>query len=336
MPKVFKYQHQFQLENGQYLPELHIAYNTYGQLNADKSNVLWVCHALTANAHPEEWWPGIFDEEAGVDLHKYYIVCANIIGSHYGSTSPQSINPETDEVYGLNFPNISIRDITKSLDLLSQDLGIEEIQYLIGGSVGGMQAMEWAIQKPEKIKNLIVLATSAKLSSWAIALNETQRMAIEADASFYDNTENAGKKGLEAGRAMALLSYRNYKTYQSTQIDEEDTIDDFRACSYQRYQGQKLSKRFNAKSYWYLSKAMDSHNVGRNRGGCEKALKQITANTLVVGIESDVLFPIKEQRFLAQHIPSSKLEVIDSLYGHDGFLIEVEKIKLLLHKHFKI
>jgi homoserine O-acetyltransferase len=336
MPKVFKYQHPFELENGQTLPEFKLTYNTLGQLNAEGSNVIWICHALTANAHPEEWWPGLFDKKNGIDLDRYFVVCANILGSCYGSTSPQSINPETNEIYGLNFPKFSIRDIAKTLNLLSKDLGISEIQYLMGGSMGGMQAMEWAIQKPDKIKNLVLLATSAKHSSWGIALNETQRMAIESDSTFYEKNKTAGKKGLEAARAIALLSYRNYNTYRSTQIDKKNTVDDFRASSYQKYQGEKLSKRFDAKSYWYLSKAMDSHNVGRNRGNCKKALAKVKAKTLVIGIQSDLLFPVEEQKFLAERIGYSALEIIDSSYGHDGFLIEVETIKLILRKHFKL
>jgi len=336
MPKVFKYQHPFELENGQTLPEFKLTYNTLGQLNAEGSNVIWICHALTANAHPEEWWPGLFDKKNGIDLDRYFVVCANILGSCYGSTSPQSINPETNEIYGLNFPKFSIRDIAKTLNLLSKDLGISEIQYLMGGSMGGMQAMEWAIQKPDKIKNLVLLATSAKHSSWGIALNETQRMAIESDSTFYEKNKTAGKKGLEAARAIALLSYRKYNTYRSTQIDKKNTVDDFRASSYQKYQGEKLSKRFDAKSYWYLSKAMDSHNVGRNRGNCKKALAKVKAKTLVIGIQSDLLFPVEEQKFLAERIGYSALEIIDSSYGHDGFLIEVETIKLILRKHFKL
>ncbi|GAA0753261.1 homoserine O-acetyltransferase MetX [Psychroflexus lacisalsi] len=336
MLKVFSYQHPFELENGQTLAEFELTYNTLGQLNAEGSNVIWICHALTANAHPEEWWPGLFDKKNEIDLDRYFVVCANILGSCYGSTSPQSINPETNEIYGLNFPKFSIRDIAKTLNLLSKDLGISEIQYLMGGSMGGMQAMEWAIQKPDKIKNLVLLATSAKHSSWGIALNETQRMAIESDSTFYEKNKTAGKKGLEAARAIALLSYRNYNTYRSTQIDKKNTVDDFRASSYQKYQGEKLSKRFDAKSYWYLSKAMDSHNVGRNRGNCKKALAKVKAKTLVIGIQSDLLFPVEEQKFLAERIGYSALEIIDSSYGHDGFLIEVETIKLILRKHFKL
>lgn len=334
MPKLFKYQKPFELESGETLPELELAYNTLGQLNAEGNNVVWICHALTANAHPEEWWPGIFENDKGFDIEKYFVICVNTIGSCYGSTNPQSIDPSTKEAYGLNFPKFTIRDISKSLNLLSEHLGITSIEFLVGGSMGGMQAMEWAIQTPEKIKNLVLLATSAKHSSWGIAFNASQRMAIEADSTFTDSTKEAGKKGLEAARAIALLSYRNYKTYKATQIDQENTTDGFRASSYQHYQGEKLSRRFDAKCYWYLSKAMDSHDVGRYRGGCDTALSKIQAKTLVIGIQSDLMFPIEEQAFLAEHIPAAKLEVIDSIYGHDGFLIEIETIKSLLQKHF--
>ena len=336
MPKVFKYQDPFQLESGEILPNLEVAYNTLGHLNAEGSNVIWICHALTANAHPEEWWSGIFDKDTGIDLDDYFVVCANIIGSCYGSTNPKSINPKTEKAYNLDFPQFTVRDITKSLNLLSEDLGISEIQFLMGGSMGGMQAMEWAIQKPDKIKNLVLLATNAKHSSWGIAFNESQRMAIEADSSFFENDKESGKKGLEAARAIALLSYRNYHTYKSTQIDKENAIDHFRASSYQKYQGEKLSKRFDAKCYWYLSKAMDSHDVGRHRESSANALAKIVAKTLVIGVQSDLLFPVEEQKFLAKHINNSAMEIIDSIYGHDGFLIEVEKIKLLLNKHFKL
>lgn len=336
MHQVIQFQETFQLENGQSLPELKLAYSTLGKLNDEASNVIWICHALTANAHPEEWWAGLFEGENAIDLNRYFVVCVNMIGSCYGSTNATSINPNTGEVFGLNFPKFSIRDITRSLDLLRQKLGIHQIKYLIGGSMGGMQAMEWAIEKPNTIKNLILLATNAKHSSWGIAFNETQRMALESDPTFWKQENNAGKKGLETARAIALLSYRNYNTYQATQTDQKNTLDHFSASSYQRYQGKKLAQRFDAKCYWYLSKAMDSHDVGRNRAGCEKALSTIKAKTLVIGIESDVLFPVEEQKFLAQHIPHAQLEIIDSVYGHDGFLIEVEQIKEHLYNHFKL
>lgn len=334
--KQFIYQNDFTLENGESLPGFELAYTCIGKLNEAKNNVIWICHALTANSNPLEWWGGLFDEQNGIDLNAYYVVCVNVIGSCYGSTNPTSIAPKTKQQYGLSFPNFTIRDIVHSLDLLRVHLQINKIQFLIGGSMGGMQAMEWAIDKPNLIDNLVLLATNAKHSAWGIAFNESQRIAIEADTSFYENTENAGSKGLEAARAIALLSYRNYETYQQTQQDKESRTDGFKASSYQQYQGQKLAKRFDAKCYWYLSKAMDSHDVGRDRGGCKLALGSIQSKTLVIGIESDLLFPLEEQKFLSECISQSHLEIITSSYGHDGFLIETEKIKLVLQKHFNL
>lgn len=188
---------------------------------------------------------------------------------------------------------------------------------------GGQQALEWAIMKPELIDHLILVATNAVHSSWGIAFNESQRMSIEVDPTWPESNSQAGINGMKAARATALISYRNYETYQITQARQENSMGgNLRAVSYQRYQGDKLAKRFNAFSYYRLSTMMDSQDVGRNRGGVVAALKSIQSKTLVIGIKSDALFPIVEQEFLAKHIPDASFQVIDSLYGHDGFLIE--------------
>ena len=189
--------------------------------------------------------------------------------------------------------------------------------------MGGQQALEWAIMKPDLIDNLILVATNAVHSSWGIAFNESQRMSIEVDPTWTESNPQAGINGMKAARATALISYRNYETYQITQARQENSMGgNLRAVSYQRYQGDKLAKRFNAFSYYRLSTMMDSQDVGRNRGGVVAALKSIRAKTLVIGIKSDALFPIVEQEFLAKYIPEASFQVIDSLYGHDGFLIE--------------
>lgn len=335
MAQVFFYKKPFQLESGKKLPELQLAYHTYGKLNAKKDNVIWVAHALTANSNVFDWWKGLFGENNLFNPEEHFIVCANILGSHYGSTNPLSINPDTGNPYYHHFPEITVRDIVNSLELLRQHLGIEKINTLIGGSLGGQQALEWAILRNDIIDNLIVLATNAQHSPWGIAFNETQRLAIKADRTWFNNAPDAGLKGLKTARAIALLSYRNYNTYKTTQSeDKSENLGDLKASSYQNYQGEKLVNRFNAYSYWYLSKAMDSHHVGRNRGGIENALHQIKAKTLVIGISSDLLFPVEEQKFLAKHIPNAIYTEIDSLYGHDGFLIETEKITNEIEKHF--
>ncbi|MCB9292698.1 MAG: homoserine O-acetyltransferase [Lewinellaceae bacterium] len=317
----------FALENGAVLPELTVAYTTYGRLSPKQDNVVWICHALTANSAAEEWWPGLVGKGKLFDPRHHYIVCANILGSCYGSTNARSINPATGQPYNRDFPLVTIRDMVRAHQLLQAHLGVERIRLAIGGSMGGQQVLEWAVTDPGLFENICVLATNAQHSPWGIAFNEAQRMAIVADPTLYDDTEEAGRRGLEAARAIAMLSYRNYRTYQQSQAEEEPgKLDDFRASSYQRYQGYKLHKRFDVLSYLSLSKAMDSHNLGRGRGSREKALGQVQANALVIGIQSDVLFPVEEQAFIANHIPRARLELIDSIYGHDGFLIESEDI----------
>jgi len=304
--EIFNYKKSFKLESGKQLSELQLGYNTYGTLNKNRDNVVWVCHALTANSDVFDWWKGLFGEQDHFNPAEYFIVCANIIGSAYGSTNPLSTNPVTGHPFYLAFPQFTVRDIVKAHQLLAEHLQINHIEILLGGSLGGQQAVEWAISEPERIKNLILIATNAKHSPWGIAFNESQRLAISADRTFYSNTPNGGKKGLKAARSIALLSYRNYKTYGITQQEEKDNlVDGYKASSYQNYQGEKLVNRFNAYSYWYLSKSMDSHNVGRGRHGVEKALSLIKARTLVIGIKSDVLFPIEEQQYLFRHIPKS-------------------------------
>ena len=315
----------FKLEEGSVLPELEIAYQTFGTLNAKKDNVIWVCHALTANADVFDWWKGLFGNNDLFNPKEYFIVCANILGSHYGTTHPLSINPATGKPWYLSFPHFNIRDMVGVQKILADHLEIAEISILIGGSLGGQQCLEWAISEPERIKRLVLLATNAVHSPWGIAFNESQRMAIRADQTFYSNTPEGGKSGLKAARSIALLSYRHYETYAISQQEvAHNKTDDFKASSYQNYQGDKLINRFDAYSYWYLTKAMDSHNVFRNREHQGNPLTTIKAQTLVIGITTDLLFPPSEQRFIADHIPGAQFLEINSFYGHDGFLVETE------------
>jgi homoserine O-acetyltransferase/O-succinyltransferase len=334
--QIFKSSQTFEFESGQKIQDLEIGYHTYGKLNANKDNVVWVCHALTANSDVLDWWKGLFGANDYFNPNEHFIVCANILGSPYGTTNPLSENPVTGQPYYLAYPQFNVRDFIKAHQLLAEHLKINNIEILIGGSLGGQQALEWAIIEPERIKNLILIATNARHSPWGIAFNESQRLALTADRTFYSNTPEGGQKGLKAARSIALLSYRSYKTYTVSQQDDDDNIsDDHRASSYQNYQGQKLVNRFNAYSYWYLSKAMDSHNVGRDRKGVEKALSLIKAKTLVIGIKSDVLFPVEEQQYLFRHIPKSAFAELDSFYGHDGFLIETEALTNIITSFFK-
>ncbi|WP_158828435.1 homoserine O-acetyltransferase family protein [Mucilaginibacter lacusdianchii] len=321
--KTFTYSGAFELESGRTLQNLQIGYHVYGRLNAQKNNVVWVCHALTANSDVFDWWKGFVGEDCFFNPDEHFIICANVLSSPYGTTNPLSIDTKTQQPYYLNFPICTIRDMAKAHQLLADHLDINNVEVLIGGSLGGQQALEWSIQQPNRIQKLILIASNAFHSPWGIAFNESQRLAISADPTFYQNTPDGGSAGLKAARSMALLSYRGYQAYNQTQKEPTSAlVDGFRAASYQSYQGDKLVKRFNAYSYWYLSKAMDSHHVSRNRGSVEDVLALVKANTLIIGITSDILFPATEQQYMAQHIPNAIYAEFDTVYAHDGFLIE--------------
>ncbi len=331
---IFHYTKPFELETGGQLSGFQLKYTTLGKLNAARDNVIWVCHALTGSSDFTDWWGGLFSGPGPFDPSRHFVICANILGGCYGSTGPLSLNTETGNPFYHAFPELTVRDIVRSLDLLRQELNIKNVEVLIGGSLGGQHVLEWAIQQPKVFKFIIPISCNAFHSPWGVAFNEAQRMAIEADESWKENDPRAGINGLKAARAIGMISYRQYETYQVTQSEKNnETTDDFRASTYQRYQGQKLANRFNTFTYWILSKIMDSHNVGRKRESIEQALQIIRAKTLVIGIDSDILFPLSEQKFLAEKIPGAKLEVISSIYGHDGFLVEFEHLKNII-EHF--
>jgi len=337
MTSVFNYENPFTLESGVTLPGYHLAYTTHGKLNADKSNVVWIFHALTANSNPLEWWPGLVGDGKFFDPAKYFIICANKPGSPYGSVSPLSINPQTNQLYYHDFPVFTMRDMIRTFQHLKDHLGIRKIFIALGGSTGGMQLLEWAIEEPELFEHIVPIATNAVLSPWAIAFNASQRMAIEADITWLERRPDAGQKGLAAARSIALLSYRHYNGYDITQPRDKSFVAlgnevTYAADNYQRYQGLKLVNRFNAICYYRLSQSMDSHDVGKNRGGVEKALRKFTARTLVIGITSDVLYPITEQEYLQKKIRGAELLSISSDFGHDGFLLEYEKIETALKR----
>jgi homoserine O-acetyltransferase len=328
----FQYDHPFGLEGGEVLPGITVAYHVYGRLNEDRSNVVWVCHALTANSDVADWWPGVVGEKRPIDPDRYFIVCANILGSCYGSTGPLSVDPRTDEPYYQRFPAITIRDMVKAHILLREHLGIEKIQLLMGGSMGGYQALEWAVMEKEVIGRLFLIATSPAESAWGVAIHTAQRLAIEADPSWSLPSPEAGRDGLKAARAIGILTYRNYGIMVRTQTDpDKEKLDGYKASSYMLYQGEKLARRFHAYCYWLLTKAMDSHQLARGRGGSlEAVLQEIPQQTLLIGVTSDILCPVEEQLFMAAHLQDSRLVEIDSAYGHDGFMVEGEKIATLL------
>ncbi len=328
--KTFTSSEAFELESGIVLPGFQLAYTTTGELNVDKTNVLWVFHALTANSNVIEWWPQLVGNNKIIDPQKYFIICVNMPGSCYGSIGPLSTDPSVESYYH-TFPFFTTRDMANTYKILKDYLGIKKIEIGLGGSMGGQQLLEWAIIEPELFHVIIPIATNAKHSPWGIAFNATQRMAIIQDDTWKNKKATAGLHGMKVARSIALLSYRHYNTYYNSQTDNDvDKLQNYKSESYQQYQGEKLATRFNAFSYYFLSKSMDSHNVGRKRNSVIEALKKITAKTLVIGITTDVLFPVQEQIFLFENIKNAKIELIESPYGHDGFLTEGEKINELL------
>lgn len=330
---IFKYQQAFKLESGITIPGFHLGYTTLGELNDAKDNVVWVFHALTANSNPAEWWDGLVGEGKIFNPQQHFIVCVNMPGSCYGSIHPLDVDPATSEPFFHRFPLFTTRDMARVYQPLKDFLGIHKIYVGLGGSMGGQQLLEWAIEAPDLFENIIPIATNALLSPWAIAFNATQRMCIEADITWNNKNQLAGINGMKVARSVALLSYRNYETYLTAQSEKDNkVIDGFKSDSYQRYQGEKLAKRFNAFSYYFLSKSMDAHNLGRGRDSVTAALRSIRSNTLVIGIESDVLFPVTEQAFLAKEIPGASLALIKSTYGHDGFLLEFAQIENVISK----
>lgn len=333
MAKTYHHNSPVELESGEILPEVVIAYDTFGTLSEAKDNVIWVCHALTANSDVKDWWPNTVEEGRFLDPNKYFIVCANFLGSHYGTTSPLSINPTTGEKWYYDFPRITVRDMVTCHRLLAKHLGIDRVKLLIGSSIGGFQCMEWAVTEPDFMENLALIATTTNTEPWAAAFNESQRMAIRADGTWGQLRDDAGLDGMAVARSIALISYRGAPAYNATQQDRDNPTDaafERRAHTYQQHQGEKLRRRFNAFSYYRMTEAVDSHNIGRGRGSVADALRRIKARTLVVAISSDILFPVEAHIPMRQYIPDVEYHLIESSFGHDGFLVEHEKLNNII------
>lgn len=318
----------FTFESGERLRELDIVYHTSDREYRKGEKVLWICHALTGNSDPEEWWPQMVGNGRIFDPQTYYIVCVNMLCSPYGSSGPVSVNPDTGRPYFMTFPQTTIRDIVNANILVRKHLGIESIDLMMGPSVGGFQALEWVIMEADTVREVVFLATATRVTPYMTALNESQRLALLADPTFEAaESLDGGRKGLACARSIAMTTYRTFDGYNLTQYEEDgDCMFADRAASYQRYQGKKFVDRFDAYSYWYLTKALDSQNVGRGRGGVVKALSRIKAACHVISIDSDVLFPPKHGKATVVSLGNAQYHELSSLYGHDGFLIENEHL----------
>lgn len=320
-PHFFYSPEPLKTESGAVIESLRVAYHTFGTLSPERDNVIWVCHALTANSDVADWWPGTVVKGGLFDPERYFVVCANKLGSCYGTTSPLDFAPNY-----MDFPLITIRDMVEAHIRLAEHLGIARIKLLMGGSTGGAQAMEWAIMEPERFDFLTLTVTLPKCTPWITADNEAQRMALRSDPTLTSPDPQGGGAGMAAARAFSMLIYRNSVAFNITQADSQEKLTDFRAASYQRYQGEKLRKRFDARSYYRLLDALDTHDVGRGRGSVATALSEIKAKTIVIAVDSDIMFPATDIQEFARMIPGADYYEMHSDFGHDGFLIETPKL----------
>lgn len=321
MTTIYQSGEEFKLESGHELRGIQITYSDNGPKKSGR--VIWVCHALSGSSEVQTWWAGLVGEGKPFDPTVDRIICANVLGSCYGTTGPHEWERPLD------FPAITVKDMVQAHDILAGHLKLQKIDVLIGASLGGQQALEWAITNPSRVQQLILIATNAVHSAYGRAFNEAQRLALRADQTF--GQHHGGKAGLVAARAIAMLSYRSYTDFELKQSENELKSDGYKAASYVNYQGEKFIGRFNAYAYWYLSKAMDSHDILRGRtGSYQDVLQLIKARTLVIGINSDGLFPVSEQKFLAENIPNASFGLIESPHGHDSFLIDYLKLNKLI------
>eukprot|EP00730_Choanoeca_flexa_P015686 TRINITY_DN7258_c0_g1_i1.p1 TRINITY_DN7258_c0_g1~~TRINITY_DN7258_c0_g1_i1.p1 ORF type:complete len:427 (+),score=91.65 TRINITY_DN7258_c0_g1_i1:94-1374(+) len=342
-------------ESGATLHEVAVNYKTFGKLNEAGDNAMIVCHALTGNASLDAWWGELLGPQRPFDTDKYFVVCANILGSCYGTCGPSSLNPKTERPYGSQFPDVTVRDSVRlHARLVTEVLGVRQIHCVIGGSLGGMQTLEWAALEHDWRRNpttaprtfdssrgfvqrIVPMACGADHSAWQIAFGEAQRQAIYADPHWHggDYFDQAATPtaGLGVARQMAMISYRTPQAYRA-KFGRAVTPDarDFQVEAYLHYQGDKFNTRFDAASYVAITKLMDTHDLGRDRGGLEAACAQLTLPTLVIGISSDLLYSLDDQRRLAQLLPNARLEVIQSDHGHDGFLLEQTEVSRLLQQ----
>lgn len=326
----------FRLESGEELLGVQVAYRVWGQLNEERNNAVLVCHALTGWADVDVWWKPLLGVGKALDLDRDFIVCTNILGSCYGTTGPTSINPKTGVAYGASFPTITIRDIVHLQAVLLDALGIKSLQLAIGGSLGGMQVLEWALLYPERVKAIAIIAASGRHSAWCIGLGEAQRQAIYADPHWQDGNytvEQQPTRGLAAARMMAMISYRSWTSFTAKfgrQYQSDVLGQRFAIVNYLQHQGEKLVERFDANTYVLLTLAMDSHDVARDRQNYDFVLQSIQQQALIVAIDSDILYPPIEQQELASLIPNAQLAWLYSSHGHDAFLIDMAALNELI------
>lgn len=333
-----------ELTLGGILTHIDVGYETYGELNAQGDNAILICHALTGSAHAagvhEEgqvpgWWDPLIGPGKPIDTNKYFVICSNILGGCYGTTGPTSTNPETGEPYRLEFPEYTIRDMVHVQKRLVDALGVTELRAVIGGSMGGMQVLEWAVMYPDFVRAIVPIAIGARHSAWAIGLSEVARRAITSDPAWNNGNYPVGTQpevGLGLARAIAMVSYRSYRSFEQkfgrdrTSSPSNLLGSSFEISSYLAYHGVKLVERFDANTYLFLTRAMDEYDIADGRDTLRAVLGTIRAEALVMGIDSDVLYVEEEVNYIAEHVPNAKYVTIRSPHGHDAFLIEFSQL----------
>jgi len=354
--------HEMKLESGQFLGPITLAYETYGQLNEEKSNAILVEHAFSGDAHAAGlhhesdkepgWWDDLIGPGKAIDTDKYFVICSNVIGGCRGSTGPSSINPKTDKEYALDFPVITIADMVKAQKHLIDYLGIKKLLSVIGGSMGGMQVLQWVASYPERVKSAIPIATAAKHSPQQIAFDEVGRQAVMADPNWHEGNYYPKKvkpqRGLSVARMIGHITYMSDKSMEekfSRRLREKDSTfkftADFEVEGYLRYRGDSFVKRFDANSYLYITKAMDYFDLSGNKLIPKE--KNIDLRFLVIAFKSDWLYPTYQSQDIVRQIKIKGLDAtyceINSTYGHDAFLLEIKEethlIKYFLAKTFK-
>lgn len=340
------------LEHGAVLTEVTVGFETYGELDAAGGNAVLVCHALTGSQHaagrhePDEvpgWWDPLIGPGKAIDTREHFVVSSNVLGGCYGSTGPTSVDPRSGGPFGPAFPRFTVRDMVEVQRRLLDQLGVGRLRAVIGGSMGGMQALEWAAMHPERVGSLVAIAIGARHSAWAIGLNEVARRAIRADPLYRDGRYPAGKQpetGLGLARAIAMLSYRSpdsleQKFGRERRAGEDGLEASFQIASYLAYQGVKLVQRFDANTYIGLTLAMDDHDISHGRGSLREVLRRMDMPALVMGIPSDVLYPESEQRQLVEGMPGASYMRLVSQHGHDAFLIEFPQVAAQLRRFMK-
>jgi homoserine O-acetyltransferase/O-succinyltransferase len=322
----------FGLECGALLPSVDIAYRTWGRLAPGGDNAVLICHALTGSADADRWWELLIGPGRAIDTDHDFVVCSNVLGSCYGTTGPASKRPDSRRYWGPDFPPVTVRDMVRLQALLLDAMGVSRLRLAIGGSLGGMQVLEWAAIFPDRVDAVVPIAAPGRHSAWAIALSEAQRAAIEADplwdAGRYRPTTPPAA-GLAAARMVAMCTYRSWESF-GLRFGRALRGDHYAVAAYLRHHGDTLVDRFDANCYVTLTRAMDSHDLARDRGDFNEVLRGVRTPALVVAIDSDALYPPEEQWELAELMPNARLAWLHSPHGHDAFLIEMDALAALV------